>query len=912
MILFKVMKRSTIISALAALSLAIFAIVSTIDIPGNAYTPRIKQTQGISGYQSYLKSVRANQNTGFVSNEDVNQVIDEISLQNNTKFKSDWPLKWEFRGPDNIGGRTRCLVIDKDNSSILYTGGVSGSVFKSTNGGGSWSAITLGDENFGIVSMAQTNDGTLFYGTGENGLLLSNPNGDEGSGFNGMGIYKSTDGETFSELANTKSFGNVYILTAHPTTNHIYSGSSNGLRVSENGGDTWKLIKGGSCKEIKFNKNGVLLASIGNLIWRSATPNDISSYQTIGGFTNNRRAAIGWAESDDNYCYILTVGNVTFDGQSYGGGSLTGLYRSTDAGQTFTQEVGQMSQFFAPFTYIGLQAQGLYDLALGVHPRDKDRVFIGGILFAEWTLQDGPKIVGNTFNSPQNPFGIHSDKHLITFDNTGEDPIMYICSDGGVARTTTPELDRYKNISTNLSTTQFFGIAADVRGRILGGTQDNNTLLITGESYPRKIAETVIGGDGFECAISTYNPNFMFGESQYGNLRRSITAGSSFESIWDNRISSSFASARRPTGYFNNPFTLWENPAVIDSIETYGNRESDDSIANARLYFATNDGIWMCKNVYGKPHDPTNPKDGSIRWFRISNLKRVHYMTPSKNGESLFVTTGNGKIYRVDNLLSTQFDTLSLPINNQIASNLSTSVISQGLGVNSARTITSVAIDPENPNRMIATIGNYGNTNYVYSTENAMDASPNWSSIQSNLPKFPVYHAVVSIKNPDVIILGTEFGIWATNNGRSANPTWSEAGDGVDNDMPLPRVPVFDLVQVESNSSTGPRIYAGTHGMGIWETKSMLTSVRSKTNNTTIRIINAYPNPANNFVNIDANIKGDYTLKVYALNGNIIYQSKGKNSKTIRIATSNWKSGNYFVEIHGNNSRSSSKIIVQH
>jgi hypothetical protein len=287
-------------------------------------------------------------------------------------------------------------------------------------------------------------------------------------------------------------------------------------------------------------------------------------------------------------------------------------------------------------------------------------------------------------------------------------------------------------------------------------------------------------------------------------------------------------------------------------------------------------------------------------------------MTPSKNGESLFVTTGNGKIYRVDNLLSTQFDTLSLPINNQIASNLSTSVISQGLGVNSARTITSVAIDPENPNRMIATIGNYGNTNYVYSTENAMDASPNWSSIQSNLPKFPVYHAVVSIKNPDVIILGTEFGIWATNNGRSANPTWSEAGDGVDNDMPLPRVPVFDLVQVESNSSTGPRIYAGTHGMGIWETKSMLTSVRSKTNNTTIRIINAYPNPANNFVNIDANIKGDYTLKVYALNGNIIYQSKGKNSKTIRIATSNWKSGNYFVEIQGNNSRSSSKIIVQH
>ena len=906
------MKRNIYLLVITVITLAIIAVTLKNNNPNNVYSPRVKNIQGISGYQSYLKTIRANQNTGFVSNQEVHEVIDDINNQNSLKFKSDWPLKWEFRGPDNIGGRTRCLVIDKENSSILYTGGVSGSVFKSTNGGGSWFPLTLGDDNFGVVSMAQTNDGKLFYGTGENGLLLSNPNGNEGSGFNGMGIYRSTDGETFNALSNTSSFGNVFVLTAHPTTNHIYAGSSNGLRVSEDGGDTWKLIRGGSCRDMKFNKNGVLIASIGNTIWRSSNPNDGSSYQSITGFTNNGRAAIAWAESDDNYCYIVTVGTVQFDGQTYGGGSLTGLYRSTDAGQTFTQEVGQMSQFFAPFTYIGLQAQGLYDIALGVHPRNKDRVFIGGVLFAEWSLQDGPKIVGNTFNSPRNPYGIHSDKHLITFDNTGEDPIMYICSDGGVARTTTPELDQYKNISTNLGTTQFFGIAADVRGRILGGTQDNNTLLITGESYPRKIAESVISGDGFECAISAYNPNYMFGESQYGNLRRSITAGSSFESMWDNRISSSFASAQRPTGYFNNPFTLWENPAVIESIETFGRRTSDDSIANARIFFATNDGIWMCKNAYGKPHDPTGPKEGSIRWFRVSNLRRVHYMKPSKDGESLFVTTNSGRIYRVDNLLTTQFDTISLPTNNQIAANLTTTEISQGMGLSSSRTVTSIAIDPENPNRMVATAGNYGNTNYVYISENAMDASPTWTSIQGNLPRFPVYHALISIKNPDVIILGTEFGIWATNNGRSANPTWAEAADGIDSDMPFPKVPVFDLVQIESNSSTGPRIYAGTHGMGIWETKSMLTSVRPNNNNPDTRIINAYPNPANSFVNIDAEIKGSYSLKVYSLTGNIVYQTKGSNSKTIQISTSEWKSGNYFVEILGNNTKITSKIIVQH
>ena len=106
---------------------------------------------------------------------------------------------------------------------------------------------------------------------------------------------------------------------------------------------------------------------------------------------------------------------------------------------------------------------------------------------------------------------------------------------------------------------------------------------------------------------------------------------------------------------------------------------------------------------------------------------------PSKDGESLFVTTNSGRIYRVDNLLTTQFDTISLPTNNQIAANLTTTEISQGMGLSSSRTVTSIAIDPENPNRMVATAGNYGNTNYVYISENAMDASPTWTSIQGNL-----------------------------------------------------------------------------------------------------------------------------------------------------------------------------------
>ena len=906
------MNKRSVLSIAFALVFVAGALLYTNSSNEGIYSPRTKTEQGIAGYEAYLKTVRANQTTGVVTIDDIEAVKAEIKGQQNVKFKADWPLTWEFRGPDNVGGRTRCLVIDKDDPSILYSGGVSGSVFKSTNGGGSWYPLTIGEDNFGVVSMAQNDKGELFYGTGEAGLTSATGGENGTAGFNGMGIFKSTDGETFSQLTGSQAFGSIFMLTVDPTTDFIYAGSSNGLRVSKDGGTSWTLVRGGTCRDIQFNSNGVALASIGNSIWRSTTPDVGSSYGNITDVAGSSRAAIGWAASDPNYAYVVTVSSVAFDGQTYGGGALSGLFRSTDGGQTFTEEVDRISQFFAPFTIIGLQAQGDYDIAIGVHPRDKDRVFIGGIEFAEWSLQEGPKIVGNKFSSPTNPFGIHSDKHLIKFDNSGEDPIMYICSDGGIARTTNADLDRYKDINTNMITTQFYAIAADAEGRLLGGTQDNNTMLLTGESFPRKIAQDVIGGDGFQTAISKYDGNFMFGESQYGNLRRSITGGGSFESIWDNRIRSTFGSASQPTNYFNNALCLWENPDVLAEVETRDKTEADDSLINAKLYFAANDGVWVCNNALGKPHDGSAPKDfGAVRWFRISNVGRVHYLHPTKDGKSLFVATTNGQIHRIDGLLDANFDTTILAVNNAIASELTTTRINGNLSLGS-RTVTSIAIDENDPNRVVLTAGNYGNTNFVYVTNDALSASPTWTSIQGNLPRFPVYHAVIAADNPDIIVLGTEFGIWATSNGTAGTPTWAEALEGVDSDMPFPKVPVFHLAQVVSKSWSGPRIYAGTHGMGIWESKSLLSSIRNDKEQLEETKLSTFPNPANNYVNISSTITGKYTLNVYDLKGTQVYSTEGTNSGTIRINTTQLVSGNYFVEVIGANDKGVSKLIVQH
>jgi hypothetical protein len=904
------MNKKKILSIVSISLLLVGSITFSLLNVDSSYSPRTNEvSEGAYGYAEYINSLRANQHTGTVSDEDVARVRQQIKTQSNVKLKADWPLTWSFRGPDNVGGRTRCLVIDKDNSEIMYAGGVSGGVFKTTNKGGSWYPISLGANDFGVVSMTQDHDGNLYYGTGENGLYL-NINGNESSSFNGMGMFKSTDaGATWEPVSGSTSFGSILALTMHPTQNLIFAGTTSGLRYSDDGGSTWELLKAGQCSDVKFNSNGVVMAYTLQQIYRSTNPTDKDSYERVTSIGSSARATTAWSASDPNYCYIVKVGQTDLDGTDYFS-SLTGMYRSTDAGLTFTKEVGEISSFFAPFTNIGIGGQGVYDMCIAVHPKNKDRVFIGGVKFAEWSLETGPKIVGNTFNSPTNPFGIHSDKHWITFDTTGVDPIMFVCSDGGVARSTNAEISRYKDISTGYSTAQFFDIDADINGRIVGGTQDNGTMILSGESFPRNPAFDILGGDGFQSIFSEVNPKIIFGESQYGNLRRSLLDGSAMESIWDNRVESVFASNTRPTGYFNNPMYLWEDPAIVNEVKNNGPTGQEDATVNARLYFAMNDGVWMCKNAFAKPHDPNSPtEDKQVRWFRVSSQTGVQYLETTPDGNSLFIATRNGKVVRIDSLLTAKLDTISLPVANQISPMLGTPVV-LSLPVGN-RTVTSLAIDANDPNRVVATLGNYNNSSYVYVCEDALGAAPSFRSIHSNLPDFPVYHAIISVDDPDVIILGTEFGIWATTNGTANNPTWAEALEGKDPTKPLPRSPVFDIAQTTNKTWSGPRIYAGTHGMGIWESQSLLTSVRNKSKKESISI-SAYPNPANNVVNLASDIKGAYTLNMYSINGTLVHSQEGSNSGTIRLSTETFTNGNYFIELIGQDTKAVSKIIVQH
>jgi len=401
----------------------------------------------------------------------------------------------------------------------------------------------------------------------------------------------------------------------------------------------------------------------------------------------------------------------------------------------------------------------------------------------------------------------------------------------------------------------------------------------------------------------------MFGEAYYGGIRRSLAGGVDMSSFWDNRISEAFASSSQPNTIFNTAIELWEDPEIVDLVKTNGPDSKYDSQIKSRLFLTMNDGIYMCNNVLGALHNPDKPSNDNIRWFKVSNATGAINLTSSRDGNSLFIAS-RGNMRRIDGLNKAVFDTTELTSYKTISDSLTTVSIKGNLSIGS-RAVTSIAIDKNDPNRVVITVGNYNNTNYVYQTTNALDASPSWSSIQGNLPRFPVYHAIINESNSDEIILGTEFGIWATQNGTASSPSWSEALEGIDANMPMPRVPVFEVAQVSDKPWSGPKIYAGTHGMGIWETSSLLTNVK-RTNNSNVSNVMAYPNPANNYVNLKTDIKGLFKLTVYSIKGEAVYTSNGNSNGTINISTSNLINGNYFVEVLGDNKKAVSKIIIQH
>lgn len=817
-----------------------------------------QKEQSIRGAIESIYSMRLNEETKTLEPQWVEAAIAKADAMKSVSKRLNTKLEWQSMGPDNVGGRIRAFLMHNTKPELWFAGGVSGGLFRSNTYGQSWVPVNDMQENLNVTCIAQLpNSGKIIYGTGEGGFtnLAGTKNGSPA--FYGSGIFVSSDDEgtdfSVSNIAKDNRFWQCNAMVAHPTSDIVYVATESGLFEIDFSNTPEKLnrISGGAIRDLVIDKEANIWCATSNgLVYKKeASANTLTV--TNSGANTGGRTSLAVAPQDVNTVYALGA---------KGDGSLGNLSRTTDGGKTWQvlMQGNSSNDLFGP------NRQGWYDNVISVFPTDKNRVIMGGVDLAQWDSINGYRQMASMFNVPWNRSYVHADKHIITWNTRTSPATCIVGCDGGLF--SSKDLNTWTSINRGFTTLQLYNVAANELGHVVGGAQDNGTQLInfTGNSFngkPSQTAVSIYGGDGFDVEFSRIDPNIVFMSTYYGRVVRSANSGQSSSTFWDDRQEGTVQSD------FYTTYNLWEKDS-----------------ATSRLYLAKNSQVWCAIN----PTDFAN----DVHWFLVAkNLgnDRIVEMDYTPEGDHLFIAK-TGALWRLDSLNSAEF-TLDA---NPASTDIPTAIVAKKLNIPAilGRTVTGISINPSNPNHVVITLGAYGRTVYVLQSFDALSDEPTFANITGNLPAMPVYDAVIDVDDAKRIVIGTDLGIWVTENG---GVNWEEANDG------LARVPVFELRGYEWRPWEGMTIYAGTHGRGYFKTENLLTKTK-KISKKAVATISVYPNPTTNTATtvFDSKVVGKAQYAVLNINGQWVLN--GETSTTVgenklNLNLSSLKNGYYFVRI---------------
>jgi photosystem II stability/assembly factor-like uncharacterized protein len=436
----------------------------------------------------------------------------------NTTWTSIGPRAVNSQGQLYASGRVSALVMDPRSADTVYLGGADGGVWKSTDGGKNWKALTDNQASLAIGALAidLTNPDIVYAGTGD-------PNG-----FLGAGILKSTDaGNTWTNIPGPFEGSRVGGLVVHPTNGQILLAAKtsitntapDGIYRSTNGGTTWTLVQAGAGFSVTMDAAGNAFAALSPTI--PATPN--------GGVFRSRDSGATWTAANGAGATALPWQNsgairmavapsnsaIVYVSLAAADRSLQGVYKTTDNGATWNALAG-VPDYCKP--------QCNYSNVLGVHPTDPNVLYAGGL--GAVRTSDGGITWSDVFADDLSPKTdiVHVDEQAIAFAAGGQR--VYLGSDGGV--NSTPEITSnsilWTNLVATLTLTQFYpGISIHPSDTTIGygGTQDNSTERYSGNSA----WDAVVCGDGGQTAIDFTTPSTVYAACTQTTIQKSTDGG---------------------------------------------------------------------------------------------------------------------------------------------------------------------------------------------------------------------------------------------------------------------------------------------------------------------------------------------------------------------------------------------------
>ncbi len=683
------------------------------------------------------------------------------------------------RGPNNVPGRTRAIVVDAADASgnTWYAGAVGGGVWKTTNSGVNWTSLSEDMENIAISSIAQSanNPSILYAGTGES--WVGNIDAIDGSG-----IFKSIDGGANWTNISKKSgsiidekFFQVSRVVADPSNANVVvisTMSSSGITYifkSTDGGLNWMEAKQG----IKPIQQVVASPSSFDTLYAAVNSSNVlksvdagSTWTDVTGFGSATgtytRVEIAVAHSTANIVYAAIVGN-----------NISFLYVSFDGGISWTEAKNNDGSKDG-----WLNIQGWYDNCITVNPYNDSIVYVGGIDTYKFTLdgknwnlglmnKDGIHITDGYNDIDSLNTNVHVDHHFLGTikDGGGKFRILH-GNDGGVAVSKSSinpgETDGdFTLADSGYNTSQAYG-ADKVKEahQYISGFQDNGTWLSPkGENASSSSDYTYkIGGDGFEVITHWNNSDSMMGGYQNNGLWRSMDGGNVWYFVATNEMRNNGPFITRISTSYQDPDVVyavsglgahksknfggsWKTVSMDSGWSFWSGSDIEVSQANPRFVWAGGEmssvgNIFVSKD-WGESFTAV-PDFANIG--KISGL----YSHPTEDSTAyiLFSSFGRAKIIETKDLGATWTDISGFPANNVA-----------GLSSNGFPNVPvySLAVMPFDSDVIWAGT----DIGLVEST----DRGTTWNLVNSNLPYVSIWD--MKIKDQGEIVLATHGrGVW--------------------------------------------------------------------------------------------------------------------------------------------------------
>jgi photosystem II stability/assembly factor-like uncharacterized protein len=439
-----------------------------------------------------------------------------------TAKQSDAPLtsangSWTFVGPDtssnnNPGasglglGRVDRIAFHPSNPNIIYVGTPAGGLWKTTNGGVTWTPLSNFIPSLGIsgIVVDWNNTNTIYVLTGDGDSFSGGFVQQSGYIRLSVGVMVSYDGGTTWQPTGSMSANDFcgYQLIQHPSSSQILiAATSDGIYRTTNGGQTWVQERAGTYYDVEFKPGTpatVYASGPGAFFYSNDTGDTWFNNSTFDvALCPGGRVEIGVAPNSPNRVYLLA-------GPKRVGDTFCGFYQSTNSGQptvvgtSFVRLCNSPNVFGDPTGAI--TDQSTYDIGMAVRPNNFQTIVLaGGITYLS---TDG----GSNFNPLTSYWEtggnfIHPDVHFVAYNPLNNN--LYAATDGGFYRSTN-DGTTWTDLSSGINVSQFFHLD-DFDGNsniILTGAQDNGLKYRSSNST---YFSHINSGDGFAAAIQYNN-----------------------------------------------------------------------------------------------------------------------------------------------------------------------------------------------------------------------------------------------------------------------------------------------------------------------------------------------------------------------------------------------------------------------